>query len=121
MPTPFAAERAGLTAAVCRLGLQTLGLDNSIATGRYEPCGVWADALWRHPQAPDGVAFRSRHDPDVICLAIFDRSPAPLRAGPPVRLVNQLHAISKLLSAYGKSMALPPDCRRRASPAPPRR
>ena len=46
-------------------GLQMLGLDNSVSTGPYEPCGVWADALWRI-LAPDGVAFRSRHDPDEI-------------------------------------------------------
>jgi hypothetical protein len=90
-------------------GLQMLGLDNSISTGPYEPCSAWADALWRHPQAPDGVAFRSRHDPDQVCLAIFERPEMPLRAEPAVRLVNQLHAISKVLSAYGKSMVLPPD------------
>jgi hypothetical protein len=40
-------------------GLQILGLDNSISTGPYEPCGAWADALWAHPDAPDGLAFRS--------------------------------------------------------------
>ena len=89
-------------------GLQMLGLDNSISTGPYEPCGAWADALWRHPQAPDGVAFHSRHDPDEICLAIFERPPMPLQVDAPLRLIHQLPAIAKLLSAFGKSMALPP-------------
>ena len=55
-------------------GLQILGLDNSISTGPYEPCGAWADALWAHPEAPDGLAFRSRHDPDEILLCDFRAS-----------------------------------------------
>ncbi len=86
-------------------GLQRLGLDNSISSGPYEPCGAWADALWRHPEAPDGVAYRSRHDPDQICLALFERR-LPLRAGPPVRLIDQLAEAARILSAYGKSVAV---------------
>jgi hypothetical protein len=86
-------------------GLQILGLDNSISTGPYEPCGAWADALFAHPEAPDGLAFRSRHDPDEICFAIFERPATPFDADPPVRLVDRLREVAGLLSRYGKSLA----------------
>ncbi len=89
-------------------GLQILGLDNSISTGPYEPCGAWADALWAHPEAPDGLAFRSRHDPDEICFAIFERPATPFDADPPVRLVDRLREVADLLSRYGKSLAPAP-------------
>lgn len=85
-------------------GLQILGLDNSISTGPYEPCGAWADALWAHPDAPDGLAFRSRHDPDQICLAIFERAGSGFDAEPAVRLVDRLPEIANILGAYGKSI-----------------
>lgn len=89
-------------------GLQILGLDNSISTGPYEPCGAWADALWAHPGAPDGLAFRSRHDPNQICLAIFERAGARFDAEPAVRLVDQLPEVANILGAYGKSLAPTP-------------
>jgi hypothetical protein len=85
-------------------GLQILGLDNSISTGPYEPCGAWADALWAHPDAPDGLAFRSRHDPDQLCLAIFERAGGSFDAEPAVRLVDQLPEVANILGSYGKSI-----------------
>jgi RES domain len=85
-------------------GLQQVGCDNAISTGPYEPCGAWADALWRHPERPDGIAYQSRHDSSEICLVLFERSDLGLKAGSPERLVDQLPMISNLLSAYGKSM-----------------
>ena len=89
-------------------GLQILRLDNSISTGPYEPCGAWADALWAHHEAPDGLAFRSRHDPDEICFAIFERPATPFDADPPVRLVDRLREVADLLSCYGKLLAPAP-------------
>ena len=43
-------------------GLQAVGTDNAISTGPYAPCGLWSDALWDHPDKPDGIAYQSRHD-----------------------------------------------------------
>ncbi|MFZ0205109.1 MAG: RES family NAD+ phosphorylase [Roseiarcus sp.] len=90
-------------------GLQQIGCDNAISTGPYEPCGAWADALWAHPSAPDGIAFQSRHDSSEICLALFERPDLGLKAGSPTALIDQLPTISNLLSAHGKSITgLPP-------------
>ena len=85
-------------------GLQQVGCDNAISTGPYAPCGAWADALWAHPQEPDGIAFHSRYDSSEICLALFERPDLGLKAGPPTPLIDQLPAISHLLNAYGKSI-----------------
>src|SRR6185312_2182607 len=55
--------RSGRDLRVVRMhgtGLQRVGCDNAISTGPYEPCGAWADALWHHPDKPDGIAYQSR-------------------------------------------------------------
>ncbi len=54
-------------------GLQTVGTDNAISTGPYEPCGLWSDALWSHSDSPDGIAYQSRHDSNELCIALFQR------------------------------------------------
>ena len=106
-------ERASctLTAArdlrVVRLygtGLEIVGCDNAISTGHYDVCGVWADALWTHPDRSDGIAYQSRRDSSAICLALFERSDLRLQAADSVPLTQQLPMIAALLSAYGKSI-----------------
>lgn len=88
-------------------GLQQLGLDNAISTGPYGPCGAWADALWAHPEAPDGIAYHSRHDPREICLAIFERPGLKFTAAPAAPLLDQLPNLAAILGAYCKSIAGP--------------
>jgi len=85
-------------------GLQRVGCDNAISTGPYEPCGAWADALWHHPDKPDGIAYQSRHDPSEICLALFQRLDLALQVASSVRLTDQLPAVSDLFGRYGKSI-----------------
>lgn len=86
-------------------GLQAVGTDNAISTGPYEPCGLWADALWDHPDHPDGIAYQSRHDSSEICLALFDRlGPAfDIRSTRPLTALS--HEIAALLDGYGKSLS----------------
>ncbi len=86
-------------------GLQAVGCDNAISTGPYEPCGAWADALWSHPDKPDGIAYQSRHDPRQICVALFERDDLALQAAGSLPLTDQIHAIARILGAYGKSIA----------------
>jgi hypothetical protein len=87
-------------------GLQRIGCDNAISTGPYDPCGPRADALWSHPAAPDGLAFRSRHDPGEICIALFERSDLNLAATATTPLTDQLPEVSMLLNRYGKSVSM---------------
>jgi hypothetical protein len=89
--------------------LQQVGCDNAISTGPYDPCGAWADALWAHPDAPDGIAFPSRHDPSQISVALFSRPGLTLVAAPSVPLGDQLPFVANVLAGYGKSVTdLPP-------------
>lgn len=54
-------------------GLARLGADNRLCDGDYEASQAWSAALYHHPQTPDGISYRSRHDPSRICAALFDR------------------------------------------------
>lgn len=87
-------------------GLQAVGTDNAISTGPYEPCCLWSDSLWDHPNAPDGVGYQSRHDSTEICLAIFQDDDLTFDPQPAVPLSELLHVIARLLDARGKSIAM---------------
>jgi hypothetical protein len=89
-------------------GLQQLGLDDAISTGPYAPCGAWSDGLCAHPEKPDGLIFRSRHDPDRLCVAVFERSDLEFDADPPEPLAGRLGEVASILAAYGKSVATDP-------------
>ncbi|MGD0093275.1 MAG: RES family NAD+ phosphorylase, partial [Planctomycetota bacterium] len=61
-------------------GLSKLGLDVSIvSTRRYDISRAWAEAFHAHPQRPDGILYRSRHDPEQTCLALFQRASGKLK------------------------------------------
>jgi hypothetical protein len=63
-------------------GLRKLSCDNRISTEKpYTTVGLWSRALYTHPQQPDGIIYRSRHNPRFRCLALFDRCAAKLSAG----------------------------------------
>jgi hypothetical protein len=40
----------------------------------YDAPQSWSKAIHALPTAPDGVAYRARHDDDAFCYAIFDRA-----------------------------------------------
>jgi hypothetical protein len=87
-------------------GLQQVGTDDRISTGPYDPCGLWSDALWDHPEQPDGITYRSRHDPDELCLALFERPGLTFDARPAVPLTDSLLSrIAAVLDRYGKSVS----------------
>ncbi len=89
-------------------GLQHLGLTNDISTGPYEPCGAWSDALYHHPQRPDGIIYHSRHDPEQLCIALFERAKVAMRVENTKRLVDDLAAVRTVLRHYGKTLLPPP-------------
>lgn len=87
--------------------LQVLGVDNAVATGPYEPCGVWADALFIHRDSPDGIAYASRHDPSQICIALFSRPDIAIAlAGDSIPLTDMLNEVAAILRLYGKGLDL---------------
>ena len=55
-------------------GLRKLSCDNRISTEKpYRTTHLWSRALFLHPEQPDGLVYRSRHNPRFRCLALFDR------------------------------------------------
>jgi hypothetical protein len=83
-------------------GLATIGADARLCVVDYRVAQRWSRALWSHPQQPDGILYLSRHNPSIICAAIFDRAGVATAEklgsflGP--RLIRQTAA---LLDAYG--------------------
>ncbi len=56
-----------------------MGLDARLATGSYKLAQKWARAFHDHPDQPDGILYRSRHDPNQQLAALFERSQPILR------------------------------------------
>jgi hypothetical protein len=56
-------------------GLVRLGIGAEVAHGDpYGVCQSLALSFWNHPEAPDGIEYRSRWDNDRFCFALFDRA-----------------------------------------------
>ena len=54
-------------------GLTRLGTESSLASGSgYKNSQRWSRALRQHPSKPDGIYYRSRHDPARTACALFD-------------------------------------------------
>jgi hypothetical protein len=54
-------------------GLTRLGAESSLTSGpSYKNSQRWSRALREHPSKPDGIYYRSRHDPARMASALFD-------------------------------------------------
>jgi hypothetical protein len=56
-------------------GLASIGADGRLVTGSYVVAQRWSAALKKHPCKPDGIRYRSRHAPERIAYAIYERPP----------------------------------------------
>ena len=54
-------------------GLASIGADGRLATGAYTVAQRWSAALKKHPCKPDGIRYRSRHAPERVAYAIYER------------------------------------------------
>ena len=57
-------------------GLARLGATAEVSHGGlpYDAPQCWSHAIHALPSAPDGLAYRARHDDDAHCYALFDRA-----------------------------------------------
>ena len=57
-------------------GLARLGATAEVTHGGlpYDAPQAWSKAIHGLPSAPDGIAYRARHDDDAFCYALFDRA-----------------------------------------------
>ena len=84
-------------------GLARIGADERLCAGDWAVAQRWSRALWGHPRKPDGILYRSRHDPSRQCAAIFDRARGVLRAqvlGSPADPARR-DVLVRLLDTYG--------------------
>lgn len=100
----LSANRALKLVVATGQNLSRLGTTAALSTGPYAPCGQWADALFDHPQAPDGILYASRHNPDERCLALFDRADIRLSVIDTDPLARMLGRVGALLDRHGKSL-----------------
>jgi hypothetical protein len=76
-------------------GLVKMGADARLSSGSYVAARQWAQAIYDHPQAVDGIRYRSRHDDGRYCYGIFDRCADELQEK---NLGNLLESNPKLLA-----------------------
>jgi len=85
-------------------GLVGLSADARLTTGDYGVAQRWSLALWSHPDEPDGLLYRSRHDPSRLCVALYNRAAdavAKVRSlGSLVEPANDILLV-EILDAYG--------------------
>ena len=103
--TELTCHRAVRVVKLYGAGLQTVGTDNAISTGPYEPCGLWSDALWSHSDSPDGIAYQSRHDSNELCIALFQCPDMEFEIKATRPLMAMLNEVAALLDRYGKSLS----------------
>ena len=55
--------------------LNALGITADISSSQtYERSQMFARAVWAHPDQPDGLEYRCRHDNGLQAIALFDRA-----------------------------------------------
>lgn len=54
-------------------GLASIGADGRLTTGSYRIAQQWSAALRNHRCKPDGIRYRSRHAPERVAYAIYER------------------------------------------------
>lgn len=55
-------------------GLRKHGADASVVQGPYDVTWAWSAAFHAHPDAPDGILYRARHDDSGLAVALFERA-----------------------------------------------
>jgi hypothetical protein len=63
-------------------GLAQVGATAYVTSGAHRCAQLWSRALWSHPGRPHGIRYRARHDPDCLCVALFERARPHVRATP---------------------------------------
>jgi len=88
-------------------GLSRLGADGRLNT-MTDDRGVpqrWALALHRHPEQPDGLYYRVRHDQTRTGIALFDRVGDVLQADCCDNALARTDALAQILNHYGFALS----------------
>ena len=84
-------------------GLAQLVADARMTAGDNRALSLkWALWIHRHPQVPDGIVYRARHDQSQACVALFDRVASDLAVEKLGALADPRHEslLGKALNKY---------------------
>jgi RES domain len=82
-------------------GLYKIGATAAVASGRHDLSRAWSLALHNHPERPDGISYRARHDDSVICAAVYERARAKLLTRSTEPILQDLGRLRRLSQRYG--------------------
>jgi hypothetical protein len=82
--------------------LRRLGADASAVQGPYEVTWLWSAAFHAHPDGPDGICYRARHDDSGFAIALFERAGTKVEFLDSTRLLEPAHAweLARWLERY---------------------
>ena len=85
-------------------GLAKIGADASLTSGNIGDSLVheWSKAIYDHPQTPDGILYRARHDPSTLAAAIFERAASAIATDSTHSLLDPPHVslLASILERY---------------------
>ena len=87
-------------------GLMSIGATAAIASGPYKASRLWSVALHSHPDRPDGISYRARHDDDTLCAAIYERAKAKLVTRSTEPMLHDLDRLRRLSQRYGVAIVI---------------
>jgi hypothetical protein len=80
--------------------LTWIGADARIFTAGYTVSQRWSQAIERHPEKPDGILYRPRHDPARVAAAFFDRIEVEVVAETMGLWLDQKVVLGEVLDTY---------------------
>ena len=84
-------------------GLALIGADARLLAGEHSIAQQWSRALRAHPEQPDGVYYRARHDPSRMAVAVWEPCNAGFFTTQTVRLASTAYVseLGEILDTYG--------------------
>jgi hypothetical protein len=82
-------------------GLTRIGADARVFTAGYGISQRWSLAIQGHPEMPDGILYRPRHDPARMAAALFDRIADRVTAETLGTWLDQKATLAEVLDTYG--------------------
>ncbi len=84
--------------------LTRIGADARIFTASYTVSQRWSRAIQAHPDQPDGILYRPRHDPARLAAAFFDRIAEQVAAESLGTWLDQKDVLADVLDTYGVAL-----------------
>jgi hypothetical protein len=88
-------------------GLARIGTTNAISTGPYDACALWSQALFKHPDRPDGILYQSSHSSRELCAALFEREDLTFSMLSMEPVKQDAQRLARVFKSHRRSIAVP--------------